>query len=107
LKGLVIDFRVSRAISFSVVLFALTSTVAFAQPAPDTVKAEQDEPIGEKVNDPTATLTQVQIKDIYTPAEYGTNAQPDTIQFRSLIAIAPLRVHPLRATDQTHTQSSH
>jgi hypothetical protein len=58
------------------------------------VGAEQDEPIAEKVNDPTASLTQVQIKDIYTPAEYGTNAQPNTIQFRSVLAIQPFALIP-------------
>ena len=82
----------STAISFAIILFAFTP--ALAQPAPDSVDAERDEPIAEKVNDPTATLTQIQIKDIYTPAEYGTNAQPNTIQFRSLLAIHPSEFIP-------------
>ena len=94
MKGLVIDFRISRVVSFAVILFALASTLAFAQPAPDSIEAEHDEPIAEKVNDPTATLTQVQIKDIYPPAEYGSNAQPNTIQFRSIIAIQPSEFIP-------------
>jgi hypothetical protein len=94
LKGLVISFGISRVISFAVILSALASTPAFAQPAPDSIEAEHDEPIAEKVNDPTATLTQVQIKDIYTPAEYGTNAQPNTIQFRSLVAISASALIP-------------
>jgi hypothetical protein len=76
------------------ILFALAYKLAFAQPAPDSVAAEQDESIAEKVNDPTATLTQVQIKDIYTPAEYGTNAQPNTIQFRTVLAIQPSEFIP-------------
>ena len=94
MRGLVINFGISRVVSFGVILFALASTLAFAQPAPDSIEAEHDEPIAEKVNDPTATLTQVQIKDIYTPAEYGTNAQPNTIQFRSLVAIGPSEFIP-------------
>jgi hypothetical protein len=48
-----------------------------------------EEPLEEKVDDPTATLTQIQIKDIYTPAEYGTNAQPNTVQIRPIFAIRP------------------
>jgi hypothetical protein len=40
-------------------------------------------------------LTQIQIKDPYTPAEYGTNAQPNTIQIRSIFAIRPFSFIPL------------
>jgi hypothetical protein len=109
-KSAPITFRISRLISFALVLFVVASTVAFAQPAPDSVEAEQDEPIAEKVNDPTATLTQVQIKDIYTPAEYGTNAQPNTIQFRALLAIGPSDFIPfeqlIRPTDDCSALST-
>ena len=48
-----------------------------------------EEPLSEQVTDPLAYLTQVQIKDIYTPAEYGTNAQPNTVQIRSIFSIRP------------------
>jgi hypothetical protein len=87
-------FRIGRAIAFAIFLLAFDSTPIFAQPAPDSVAAERDEPIAEKVNDPTASLTQIQIKDLYTPAEYGTNAQPNAIQFRSIIAIQPFGFIP-------------
>jgi hypothetical protein len=42
-----------------------------------------------------ATLTQIQVKDEYTPAEYGTNAQPNTLQFRSIFAVRPHLITPL------------
>ena len=44
------------------------------QPTPP----ENEESLTERANDPTATLTQLQVKDEYTPSEYGTNAQPNT-----------------------------
>jgi hypothetical protein len=47
------------------------------------------ETLAEEANDPTASLTQVQIKDIYTPAEFGTNAQPNTLQLRPIFAVNP------------------
>jgi hypothetical protein len=53
------------------------------------------EPLSEEVNDPTASLTQVQVKDIYTPAQYGTNAQPNTLQIRPLFAIPGFSLIPL------------
>ncbi len=68
------------------IVYAVTST-------PDTQPA--DEPLSEQVNDPLAHLTQVQIKDAYTPAEYGTDAQPNLIQFRSVFAIRPYSLMPL------------
>jgi len=54
-----------------------------------------EETLAEKVNDPTANLTQVTIQDLYAPAEYGTNAQPNTLQIRPLIAVRPQLFTPL------------
>ncbi|MGH8335864.1 MAG: hypothetical protein ACRETL_03350, partial [Gammaproteobacteria bacterium] len=60
-----------------------------------TAPSESDEPLTEKVYDPTATLTQLQFKNIYTPAEYGTDAQPNTLQIRTILAVDPLPFFPL------------
>ncbi len=43
-------------ITFAFILLVCTSTHAMAQQAPDTVDAEKDEPLAEKVYDPTASL---------------------------------------------------
>jgi hypothetical protein len=53
---------------------------------PSTSLAES---LSEEVNDPTATLTQAQIQDFYRPAEFGTNAQPNTLQGRFILAVLP------------------
>ena len=81
-------------ITFAFILLVCTVANAMAQQAPDTVDAEKDEPLAEKVYDPTASLTQFQIKDIYTPAEYGTNAQVNAIQFRAVLSISPYSLFP-------------
>src|SRR5271169_2264483 len=62
-----------------------------------TVPSSQmvDEPLSEQVNDPLAHLSQIQIKNPYTPAEYGTNAQPNTVQIRSIFAIRPWLLIPV------------
>jgi hypothetical protein len=70
-------------------------SVGYAQQSSSSDSQPLDEPLSEQVNDPLAHLTQVQIKDLYTPAEYGTNAQPNTIQFRSIFAIRPFFLMPL------------
>jgi hypothetical protein len=54
-----------------------------------------EDELANEVNDPLATLTQIQLKDIFTPAEYGTNAQPNTLQFRSVFAVRPHLFTPL------------
>ncbi len=54
-----------------------------------------DESLAIKEYDPTASLTQFKIQDIYTPAEYGTNAQPNTLQLRPLLAVRPQLFTPL------------
>ena len=53
------------------------------------------ESLSEEVNAPTATLTQAQVQDFYTPAEFGTNAQPNTLQGRFVLAILPHGFLPL------------
>ena len=87
--------RIGSAVALVFVLLACAAAPAVAQQRLDTLDAEKDEPLPEKVNDPTASLTQIQMKDIYTPAEYGTNAQPNTVQFRSVLTIRPYSLIPV------------
>lgn len=62
----------------------------------DAPKATPSEDtLADEVTDPLAILTQVQLKDVYTPAEYGTNAQPNILQFRSVFAVRPYLFTPL------------
>jgi len=68
--------------------------VCRAQQTPQPTHEQDTETLVEKVNDPTSNLTQIQIKDIFTPAEYGTNAQLNTVQIRPLFEIQPFSVIP-------------
>jgi len=69
------------------ILFGLAST-SFADGG--TGKgASSDETLADEVNDPLARLTQIQIKNEYTPSEYGTDAQPNTVQIRTIFTIRP------------------
>jgi hypothetical protein len=47
------------------------------------------ESLSEEVNDPTATLTQAQVQEFYTPSEFGTNAQRNILQGRFIVAVLP------------------
>jgi hypothetical protein len=57
--------------------------------------SSNDEPLAEKVNDPNANLTQINVQDLYAPAEFGTNAQPNTLQIRPILAVRPQLFTPL------------
>jgi hypothetical protein len=73
-------------------MFAATTLPCLADPPAPAVS---EDTLADEVNDPVATLTQIQLKDEYTPAEYGTNAQPNVLQFRSVFAIRPHLFMPL------------
>jgi hypothetical protein len=69
--------------------------IANAQQVSPTAGQADDEPLAEQVYDPLSHLTQIQIKDFYTPAEYGTSAQPNTEQLRAIFAIRPFSFIPV------------
>jgi hypothetical protein len=57
--------------------------------ADQSAATQSEESLTERANDPTATLTQLQIKNEYTPSQYGTNAQPNTFILRGILAVQP------------------
>ncbi len=83
-----------RALMMAALLIPLSS-ISYAQPASPGASQMDNEPLSEQVIDPLARLTQLQLKDLYTPAEYGTNAQPNTMQLRAIFAIHPFLFIPL------------
>jgi hypothetical protein len=66
----------------------------FAEDRLDPGNQSDDESLSEKETDPLAYLTQVQTKDIYTPARYGTDAQANTLQIRAIFSIRPFWLIP-------------
>ena len=56
---------------------------------PATPAIAEPESLSEKVNDPTSTLTQMQVQEFFTPSQYGTNAMPNTVQGRFILAVQP------------------
>src|SRR5271168_722335 len=82
-----------RTFSASIALLILLGgySLSLAQQTAGT----DEESLAIKEYDPTANLTQFKIQDIYTPAEFGTNAQPNTLQLRPLLAVRPQLFTPL------------
>src|SRR5579864_1439273 len=91
-KGLCAKHRILGASLLWTVLIVGMPVSSLADPPVAPVSEDE---LANDVNDPVATLTQIQLKDIFTPAEYGTNAQPNTLQFRSVFAVRPHLFTPL------------
>ncbi|MGH7988443.1 MAG: hypothetical protein ACREQX_19445 [Candidatus Binataceae bacterium] len=87
-----------RTTVWSAIVFAIAvpfwfHSVALAQQT-FAGKPDSDGSLAEREYDPTATLTQVQIKDSYTSDEYGSRAQPNALQIRPILAIFPSTLIP-------------
>jgi hypothetical protein len=84
-----------RAFLFSIagLILLVGCSIALAQQSASPNLTEEG--LAEKEYDPTAALTQFKLQDIYYPSEYGTNAQPNTLQLRPLLAVRPQLFTPL------------
>ena len=85
--------RVIVSFGTALIIMMLGCSITLAQQTASS--GPTDEALAVKEYDPTADLTQFKIQDIYTPSEYGTNAQPNTLQFRPLLAVRPQLFTPL------------
>lgn len=47
-------------------------------------------------NDPTAILAQLKVEEDYTPYEYGTQAEPNTIQIQPVLPVRPFLLIPVQ-----------
>ena len=63
----------------------------------DSACAESEEDhLAREVDDPTAILTQLQFQDLYTPRNFQTSAQTNTIQLRPIIPVEPFSLFPFQ-----------
>src|SRR5258706_14973788 len=69
-------------------LIAVPPPRSFAASVTATPESEEDR-LATEVEDPTAILTQLQFQDIYTPRNFQTSAQTNTVQLRPVIPVAP------------------
>lgn len=71
-----------------VLLFAVCGSAQGQNLAANSAAAEQEEDqLAREVEDPTAILTQLQLQDLYTPKNFQSSAQTNTIQLR---VVAPI-----------------
>jgi len=58
-------------------------------------ESEEDR-LAPEVDDPTAILTQLKFEDLYTPRNFQTTAQTNTVQLRPVIPIEPFSLLPIK-----------
>jgi hypothetical protein len=86
--------------SISLVAFILLTMVNRAQAQIfegrwNGVGTEEDRLAGE-IEDPTAILTQLKLQDLYTPSNFQTSAQTNTVQIRPVIPVDAFSLLPLK-----------
>lgn len=81
-----------RTVLWCVGLLLLAVSCGYAATS-GTSEPEEDR-LATEVEDPTAILTQFQFQDIYTPRNFQTSAQTNTIQLRPVIPVTPFSLFP-------------
>ncbi len=80
-------------LTLGVLVAGLSSQAAAQSPAKPQ---ESLEALTTDANDPTAILAQLKIEEDYTPDEYDTQAEPNTIQIQPVIPIRPFPLMSLQ-----------
>jgi hypothetical protein len=95
----VVSKRLIIGQALELMLVALLMTIVASRgrsiAAGSSTESEEEQLAG-KVDDPTAILAQLKFEDLYTPQNYSTMAQTNTLQFRPFLPIQPLTVLPLQ-----------
>jgi hypothetical protein len=86
--------------TLSLIAFALLMAVSSARGqslAANSANSESEEDLlAREVDDPTAILTQLKLQDLYTPRNFQTTAQTNTVQLRPVIPVDSFALFPFK-----------
>src|ERR1700694_4539987 len=86
--------------TFSLIALALLMAVSSARGqslAANSANSESEEDLlAREVDDPTAILTQLKLQDLYTPRNFQTTAQTNTVQVRPVIPVESFSLFPFK-----------
>lgn len=77
------------------ILMSIVATARQSVAADSSIETEEDQ-LAKEVEDPTAILTQLKFQDLYTPQNYSTTAQTNTLQLRPVVPIQPFGFFPFQ-----------
>lgn len=83
------SLRMNRSLVITLALLVWSFRAECLAQQTATPSTALSESLSEEVSDPTATLTQAQFQEFFTPSQFGTNAQPNTLQGRFILAVLP------------------
>ena len=79
------------------VILLIVSASAHGQNLPGDYAGESEEDrLAKEAEDPTAILTQLKLQDLYSPRNFQTTAQTNTVQIRPVLPIEPLSWLPFK-----------
>src|ERR1039458_10836647 len=81
----------------ALVLIAMTgSALGQNLPVGSSAGESEEDRMAREVDDPTAILMQLQLQDLYTPKNFQTSAQTNTIQLRAVVPIEAFSGFPFQ-----------
>jgi hypothetical protein len=88
----------ARTLGVFVVILITMSGSALGQnlPVGSSAGESEEDSLAREVDDPTAILTQLQFQDLYTPRNFQTSAQTNTIQLRAVMPIEAFSGFPFQ-----------
>src|SRR5271155_2604077 len=86
-----------RKIQLLILVLALTGSAQAQSVVANSTGAESEEDfLAREVDDPTAILTQLKLQDLYTPKNFQTSAQTNTIQLQPIVPVEPFSLFPFK-----------
>ena len=88
---------VRAAALIALTLFTMVSSArGQGLPAGSFAGETEDDRLAKEVEDPTAILTQMKLQDLYTPSNFQTTAQTNTVQIRPVIPVELFSLMPFK-----------
>jgi hypothetical protein len=79
-----------------VAILTVINTARASTLAGDASTESEEDQLAKEVDDPTAILAQLKIQDLYTPQNYSTTAQTNTLQLRPVLPIQAFSFIPFQ-----------
>src|SRR5215470_4767640 len=83
-----------RASILGLLLLLAGFSEAVCQPLRHAVESLEE--LTTDANDPTAILAELEIEEDYTPDEFGTQTEPNTIQIQPVLPVRPSALIPVQ-----------
>lgn len=88
--------RCIRVLAFFLVLAIASGTYGQNVAGSSSGLESEEDQLAREVDDPTAILTQLKFQDLYTPRNFQTSAQTNTLQLQAVVPVEPFSFLPFK-----------